>query len=63
MRAPALGLPLLCCCIAGTRAIGPGLREEFAIRQVEVYTVGVADAGGLEAMVGPVHHMALDTDA
>jgi len=28
MRAPALGLLLLCCCIAGARAIEPGQRAE-----------------------------------
>ncbi|HQY71076.1 MAG: hypothetical protein IPM40_04745 [Gammaproteobacteria bacterium] len=63
MRASALGLPLLCCCIAGARAIGPGLREEFAIHQAGIYAVGAVDAGGGEAMVGPVHDMALDTNA
>jgi hypothetical protein len=63
MRASALGLPLLCCCIAGARAFGPGLREAFAIHQAGIYAVGAADAGGLEAMVGPVRDMALDTDA
>ena len=111
MRATALGLLLLlCCCIAGARAIEPGqraepwsllssegmeidfpriaegraalllllgsqcgdcaamftvlqgLRDEFASHQVEVYVVGAADAGGLEAMIGSGHDFVLVPD-